>query len=58
MVKSVVFGMLAGIIGCYQGFTTRFGTEAVGLATTETVVATTIAVVVADFVLTTVFVQV
>lgn len=58
MVKAVVFGTIAGIVGCYQGFTTRFGTEAVGVATTETVVATTIAVVVADFVLTTVFVQV
>ncbi|TPV95610.1 MAG: ABC transporter permease [Myxococcales bacterium FL481] len=58
MVKAVVFGMIAGTIGCYQGFTTRFGTEAVGLSTTETVVATTIAVVIADFALTTVFVQV
>ncbi|MEE9382156.1 MAG: ABC transporter permease [Nannocystaceae bacterium] len=58
MVKSIVFGTLAGIIGCYQGFNTQFGTEAVGVATTETVVATTIAVVVADFALTTIFVQV
>lgn len=55
IVKALVFGILAGIIGCYQGFITLFGTEAVGQSTTETVVAVSIAVVVADFALTTLF---
>ncbi len=55
IVKATVFGGIAGIIGCYQGFMTKFGTEAVGLATTETVVSVSIAVVIADFALTTLF---
>ncbi len=38
-VKSFTFGLLVGLIGCYQGFQTRFGTEAVGISTTNTVVA-------------------
>ena len=58
LTKATVFGAIAGIIGCYQGFNTKFGTEAVGLATTETVVAVSIAVIVADFLLTTVFLPV
>lgn len=53
--KGFVFGGIAGTIGCYQGFTTRYGTEAVGIATTETVVAVAISVLVADFGLTTLF---
>ena len=53
--KALVFGGLAGIIGCYQGFTTKFGTEAVGLATTETVIAVSVMVLLADFALTTFF---
>jgi len=55
MVKSATFGVLVGLIGCYQGFQTGFGTEAVGNSTTQTVVATSIAIIVFDFVLTTIF---
>ncbi|MDC0667188.1 MlaE family ABC transporter permease [Nannocystis radixulma] len=55
LVKSATFGVLVGLIGCYQGFQTGFGTEAVGSSTTQTVVATSIAIIVFDFVLTTVF---
>lgn len=55
LVKGIVFGGIAGMIGCHQGFTTKFGTEAVGLATTETVVAVSITVLIADFALTTLF---
>jgi phospholipid/cholesterol/gamma-HCH transport system permease protein len=53
--KATVFGFEVGIIGCYQGFATRFGTEAVGVSTTETVVATSICIIIADFYLTMVF---
>ncbi len=58
LAKALVFGGVAGMIGCYQGFSTKFGTEAVGLSTTETVVAVSIAVLVADFALTTLFIPV
>jgi phospholipid/cholesterol/gamma-HCH transport system permease protein len=58
LVKSFTFGLLVGIIGCYQGFQTKFGTEAVGISTTNTVVATSVAIIVFDFVLTTIFLPV
>ena len=58
LVKGVIFGYLVGLIGCYQGFQTKFGTEAVGVATTETVVAVSIAVLVADFLLTAIFIPI
>lgn len=53
--KGTMFGFLVGIIGCYQGFNTKHGTEAVGVSTTETVVATSICIIIADFYLTTIF---
>jgi phospholipid/cholesterol/gamma-HCH transport system permease protein len=58
LTKALVFGALAGIVGCYQGFSTKFGTEAVGLSTTETVIAVSVMVLIADFALTTIFMPV
>lgn len=58
LAKSLVFGMLVGVIGCYQGFTTKYGTEAVGISTTNTVVATSVSILASDFVLTTIFLPV
>ena len=56
--KAFVFGGLVGSIGCHQGFNTKFGTEAVGLSTTATVVSTSISIITADFFLTMVFLPV
>jgi phospholipid/cholesterol/gamma-HCH transport system permease protein len=53
--KGTMFGFLVGVIGCYQGFNTKHGTEAVGVSTTETVVATSICIIIADFYLTMIF---
>ncbi len=55
IVKGGTFGYLVGLIGCYQGFSTKFGTEAVGKSTMETVVATSICVILADFYITIMF---
>ena len=55
LVKATTFGMIVGLIGCFHGFNTKFGTEAVGVATTQTVVATSICIIIADFYLTMVF---
>ena len=49
MIKGTVFGTLVGIIGCFNGFNTGYGTESVGLATTQTVVASSLCIIVADF---------
>jgi len=48
LVKSVVFGLLIGLIGVYRGFSVRGGPEAVGRATTSAVVTSIIACIVAN----------
>lgn len=53
--KTPFFGFLIAIIGCYFGFETRGGTEGVGKATTASVVVVSIAILVADALLTQLF---
>ncbi len=48
LAKSVVFGLLIGLIGVYRGFAVRGGPEAVGRATTSAVVTSIIACIVAN----------
>jgi len=55
--KTPFFGVLIAIVGCYHGLVTRGGTEGVGRSTTRTVVFTSIAVLLADFFLTNVFIM-
>jgi len=50
--KCPFFGAIIAIVGCHFGLITRGGTEGVGQATTRSVVATSIAILVADFLLT------
>jgi phospholipid/cholesterol/gamma-HCH transport system permease protein len=52
MFKTPFFGAIISILGCHFGLICRGGTEGVGQATTRTVVAISIAVLVADFFLT------
>jgi phospholipid/cholesterol/gamma-HCH transport system permease protein len=53
--KSVVFGFLVTLIGCYNGLGTEGGTEGLGRSTTDTVVQVAMAVIISDFFLTKVF---
>ena len=53
--KTVVFGFLIGVIGCYRGLETRGGTEGLGRSTTGTVVTSSLAVFISDFFLTKFF---
>ncbi|MDD5559159.1 ABC transporter permease [Candidatus Methylomirabilis sp.] len=53
--KTVVFGFIIAIVGCYKGLETVGGTEGLGKATTATVVTSAIAVIIADFFLTKFF---
>src|SRR5918994_5756584 len=50
--KSVFFGAIVTLIGCYNGLSTEGGTEGLGRATTATVVHVAIGVIVSDFFLT------
>ncbi len=49
LAKTPFFGFLIAIIGCHFGLRTTGGTEGVGLSTTRTVVAISIAILIADF---------
>ncbi len=53
--KSVVFGFLIALAGCYQGLTFTGGSTELGRATTDTVVVIGIAVLVVDYLLTQLF---
>lgn len=53
--KTPFFGFLIAIIGCYYGLDTSGGTEGVGRATTSSVVVVSITLLVADAVLTQLF---
>src|SRR5438128_12665169 len=53
--KSVFFGIIVTLIGCYNGLSTEGGTEGLGRATTSTVVHVTMGVMVSDFFITKLF---
>src|SRR5205814_1184806 len=49
--KAMVFGLLIGLVGCFQGTRTRGGTEGVGRSATSAVVIASLLVILADVVL-------
>ncbi len=53
--KSVVFGALIGLIACTNGLRVTGGAAGVGKATTDTVVQSIVAIVIADLIFTAVF---
>lgn len=55
MIKGAAFGAVIPIYSCYFGFRCKSGAEGVGLATTNSVVATSVTIIVIDFVLSWVF---
>jgi len=55
IIKAAVFGMLIGIIACYNGLKVTGGAAGVGNATTNTVVQSVLAIIVADLVFTSIF---
>jgi phospholipid/cholesterol/gamma-HCH transport system permease protein len=55
LIKGMVFGAVIPIVSCAYGFRCKGGAEGVGTATTNAVVASTIVVIVLDFVLTFLF---
>jgi len=51
LLKSVFFGGIISLMGCYHGFATEGGAEGVGIATTRAVVASCVLVLISDYVL-------
>ncbi len=52
LVKAVVFGGILTLVGCYKGFYASGGARGVGMATTQSVVVSSVAILVADYFLT------
>ncbi len=50
--KPLIFGFILSTVGCYQGLRVRGGTQGVGRATTQAVVASSVFILVANFFLT------
>ena len=50
--KSMVYGFILSLIGCYKGLTVRGGTQGVGRATTQAVVVSSVLIICADLFLT------
>ena len=53
--KCPFFGVIIALVGCYFGLITTGGTEGVGRSTTRSVVVISIAILIADFFLTKIF---
>jgi phospholipid/cholesterol/gamma-HCH transport system permease protein len=52
MTKPLIFGFILSTVGCYQGLNVRGGTQGVGRATTQAVVASSVFILITDFFLT------
>lgn len=55
LVKAAVFGFLVSLLGCFQGYNSKGGAQGVGAATTRAVVAASILILTADYVVTEIF---
>lgn len=55
LVKTVFFGMIIALVGCYEGLRTKGGAEGVGRATTVTVVTSFILIIATDCFFTALF---
>jgi len=55
LIKSVTFGAIISLVGCYMGLNTKGGAEGVGKATTLSVVTSFILIILFDCILTGVF---
>jgi len=58
LVKPFVYAILISLIGCFYGLRTRGGTQGVGLATTQAVVAASVWIFVLNALITKIFVSI
>lgn len=55
LVKAAVFGVIITLMGCYHGFHSRGGAQGVGAATTLAVVSSSVLILLANYLLTSMF---
>ncbi|HJM69231.1 MAG TPA: ABC transporter permease [Candidatus Babeliales bacterium] len=49
MIKGSIFGLIMATVGCYKGYTTSGGARGVGMSTTQSVVLSSILIVIANY---------
>jgi phospholipid/cholesterol/gamma-HCH transport system permease protein len=54
LIKAAVFGFIIALLGCYNGFHSKGGAQGVGTATTNAVVSSSILILAANYVLTSI----
>jgi phospholipid/cholesterol/gamma-HCH transport system permease protein len=54
LIKAAVFGFIIALMGCYNGFHSKGGAQGVGAATTNAVVSSSILILAANYVLTSI----
>ncbi|MEZ4755077.1 MAG: ABC transporter permease [Bdellovibrionota bacterium] len=57
-IKAIVFGFIFGWVSCYKGYTCGFGAKGVNSATTQSVVTSSVAVLVIDYFLTSILTRI
>ena len=55
MIKGAVFGYIIALMGCFYGMNSRRGAQGVGAATKSAVVASSVLILAANYILTEVF---
>jgi phospholipid/cholesterol/gamma-HCH transport system permease protein len=50
-IKAAIFAIIVTTISCFYGLTTRNGAKGVGISTTKAVVSSSVAILIADYVL-------
>ncbi len=58
LVKAVAFGLLIATLGCFHGFRASGGAQGVGFATTRAVVASSVMILISDYVIATLLFEV
>jgi phospholipid/cholesterol/gamma-HCH transport system permease protein len=54
LIKAAVFGFIIALMGCYSGFNSKGGAQGVGTATTNAVVSSSILILAANYLLTSI----
>ncbi len=52
IIKPLIYGTIIAFVSCYKGFTSKGGTKGVGRATTESVVISSISILIVNYLLT------
>ena len=58
LVKAAVFGLIISFMSCYHGFHAKGGAQGVGLATTYSVVSSSILILILNYIITSLFFQI